>query len=157
MSSSSTLFAIRIDQQVKDLISTMASSDELTEADFVERLVREEARSRKLVPADDPGMALMDLETEARKYLSGVRANADEHVTRELFEHIQRTPRLLKLHDLAIQPPSSKIRPEKRRQYVHQRLGRKVKQFLGRESLGEVLVGAGSGALIRSYTRLGTP
>jgi hypothetical protein len=153
MSTSSVLFAIRIDKQVKDFVSIMATSDGLTEALFVERLLREEARSRRLVPANDPGMAMMDLESEAALYLDGVRPIADEHVTRDLFAHIQGSPRLMALHGRAIRPPSSKIRAEKRRQYVHQRLGRFVKEYLGRRSLGEVLMPPG--ALIRSYTRLG--
>jgi hypothetical protein len=155
MTNSSALFAIRIDQQVKELISTMATSDHVTDANFVERLVVDEAWSRKLLPADDPGISLMRLESEARKYLARVRATADEHVTRDLFEHIQATQNLRTYHDQAICPPSAKVRPEKRRQYVHQRLGRLAKQYLGRKSVGEVLVPPGSGALIRSYTRLG--
>lgn len=155
MPSLSALFAIRIDQQVKDLISAMATSDQVTEASLIERLVLEEASSRKLLRADDPSLALMHLENEARKYLARVRATADEHVTRDLFAHIQSTPSLLRYHEQAIRPASAKVRPEKRRQYVHQRLGRFTKQYLGRTALGETLVPPASGALIRSYTRLG--
>ncbi|MGA7742762.1 MAG: hypothetical protein WBP56_00245 [Polyangia bacterium] len=133
----------------------MATSDDVTEADFIEGLVLDEAWSRKLVQADDPGISLMRLKREAKKYLAPVRATADEHVTRDLFAHIQATPRLFTYHEQAIRPPSAKVSPEKRRQYVHQRLGRFAKQYLGRKSLGEVLLPPGSGALIRSYTRLG--
>lgn len=155
MSGSSVLLALRVTNQVKELVEKMASDDDISDAVFVERVVLEEASRRRLVSPNDPGVALMTLEKEQEKYLDSVRGKHDEHVTRDWFAHIQATPLLLKLHERAIQPPSSKISAEKRRQFVHQRLGRLSKQYLGLTSLGEVLLPLDSGALIRSYTRLG--
>ncbi len=132
----------------------MAKANRITEALFIERLVRTAARARNLLAPDDPGLALMDLEIEIGTYLDSAAIN--EHITRDVFEHIQATPALWNLHRDATQPlPKSGVSPEKRRQYVHSRLGRFVKAYLGLTSLGEALLQPSAGALIRSYTRLG--
>ena len=47
-----------------------------------------------------------------------------------------------------------KLSAEQRRQFVHQRIGRSIKEFLGRESGDEVILPRGSDTLIRSYTKL---
>jgi hypothetical protein len=50
--------------------------------------------------------------------------------------------------------PSTGVRADKRRQFVHQRIGRFIKDYLGLVSVEEVTIPRGSDALIRGYTRL---
>jgi hypothetical protein len=78
----------------------------------------------------------------------------DPDVTRTVFEWLQGAPRLMKVYEAAIAPPNG-VQADKRRQFVHQRVGRFIKDHLGLVSLEEVTLPRGSGALIRGYTRLG--
>ena len=71
-----------------------------------------------------------------------------------MFNRIKESPSLMKVYEAAIAPLPG-IRSDKRRQFVHQRIGRFIKDYLGLVSLEEVTNPRGTDALIRGYTRLG--
>ena len=74
-------------------------------------------------------------------------------MTLVVFNKLKESPRLMKVYEAAISPPRG-IRADKRRQFVHQRVGRFIKDYLGLVSVEEVTLPRGSDALIRGYTRL---
>lgn len=155
MTQSSVLISVRVDSSVAALLPRIAEEYGLTEALAVEKLIIEEAESLSLLPKGSPTGALADLVEMVRRYLDGEPSLAhDQDVTRTVFDWIHTSPRCMKVYEAAITPPQG-IRPEKRRQFVHQRVGRFIKDHLGLVSLEEVTLPRGSDALIRGYTRLG--
>lgn len=67
---------------------------------------------------------------------------------------IKASTSLAKLHEETLVPPGARITTEQRRQFVHQRIGGYVKEYLGLKSGKEVVLPRGSEALIKSYTEL---
>lgn len=155
MTRSSALISVRIDSAVAALLPQIASEHGLTDALAIERLIIEEAESLSLLPKGSPTSSLADLVEMVRRYLDGkpVLAN-DQDVTLTVFNWIRTSPRCMKVYEAAIIPPPG-VPPEKRRQFVHQRVGRFIKEHLDLVSLEEVTLPRGSEALIRGYTRLG--
>jgi len=155
MSQSSALISVRIDGTVAALLPRIAEEHGLTEALAVEKLIIEEAENLSLLPQGSPTSALADLVELVREYLDKRPVLVhDQDVTLTVFNWILTTPPCLKVYEAAITAPPG-VRPEKRRQFVHQRLGRFIKDHLGLVSLEEVTLPRGSDALIRGYTRLG--
>jgi hypothetical protein len=153
--SSAALLSIRMETSVIELLADVADQFGLTPAVTVEKLILDAASAHGLLPKHSPGAALIEL---MEKVVDLLKAHAsrksDPDVTRWVFEQIKDTPALLKLHTLALKPPSRDVTPDKRKQFVHQRLGRFVKDFLGLKSGREIILPRGSDALIRSYTQL---
>lgn len=123
-----------------------------TPAAVVEELIFKKALELKLLAADDPSIAFLKLLDRTAAYLRS-RKSHGEDITLEWFRAIKTTPELLALHATAVRPTRG-ITEEKRRQYVHQRIGRFVKEHLGFESVREVVLPRDAGELIRSYTKL---
>jgi hypothetical protein len=155
MPPSSILVSLRIDAAVAALLPRIAEEHGLNEALALEKLIVDKAASLGLVQKDSPGAALVALLVSIRGHLDSTPALAkDPDVTRTVFEWLQRSPRLMKVYEAAIAPPNG-VQADKRRQFVHQRVGRFIKDYLGLVSLEEVTLPRGSNSLIRGYTRLG--
>ena len=154
--SSSCLLSQRIDSEAAKALARIAEEDQVTQAVSLEHLIFAEAMKRGWLRKDDSSVAFMALLDETATHLSKLQSPGED-VTLEWFRTIKADGRLRKLHETAMRPPSAKITPEKRRQYVHQRLGRFVKEFLGYESGQEVVLARNADELIRSYTKLIAP
>jgi hypothetical protein len=155
MSVSSTVpVSLRIESGARDLFRELAEHHGITESVLLERLTIDEAARVDLIGDKDPRLAFKRLLEEIAQHLTGRGSRIDEHVTLDVFNWIKATPHLLKLHGDALKPTGRAMTPEQRRQFVHQRIGRHIKEFLGRESDAEVILPRGSDALIKSYTKL---
>jgi hypothetical protein len=155
MATSSTVpLSLRIESGVRDLFQELAEHHGLTESVLLEKLAIEEAARLDLIGDRDPRLAFRRLLDEIAEYLKGVGGRFDEHVTLQVFTWIKETPHLLKMHENAVKPVSRAVTAEQRRQFVHQRIGRFIKEQLGCESGAEHVLARGAGALIKSYTRL---
>jgi hypothetical protein len=156
MTNPSVSLSIRIDAGIADLLPKVADEHGLTVALLIEKLAVDEAVVLGLLPKSDPRGALVVLVDEVRKLLDEPQ-NAyiakDPDVTLVVFNKLKESPRLMKVYEAAISPPRG-IRADKRRQFVHQRVGRFIKDYLGLVSVEEVTLPRGSDALIRGYTRL---
>ena len=156
MTTPSVSLSVRIDAGIADLLPKVADEHGISVALLIEKLAVNEAAVLGLLPASDFRGALVVLVDEVRKLLDDPQ-NAylakDPDVTLTVFNKIKESPRLMKVYEAAISPPKG-IRADKRRQFVHQRLGRFIKDYLGLVSVEEVTLPRGSDALIRGYTRL---
>jgi hypothetical protein len=153
----STHLQLRIDTAVADLIPALCNRHELDPPRLIEKLILEEAKEHRLVPTGDAGRALASLLASVEDLLNKHDYLAqDPDVTLTVFNEIKATPRLMRQYEAAISPPKG-VRPEKRRQFVHQRVGRFIKDYLGLVSVEERTLPRGSDALIRGYTRLAKP
>jgi len=155
MSHSSTLISVRIDDAVAPLLPRIAEEHGLPEALTIEKLIIEEAEHLNLLPKGSPSSKLVDLLDLIRQHLDSKPMLArDPDVTLTVFNWIREAPSRMKVYEAAITAPPG-VRADKRRQFVHQRVGRFIKDYLGLVSLEEVTLPRGSDALIRGYTRLG--
>lgn len=156
MTNPSVSLSIRIDKNIDDLLPKIADEHGLTVALLIEKLAVDEAAVLGLLPKTDPRGALVVLVDEVRKLLDEPQ-NAylakDPDVTLTVFNKIKDSALLMNVYEAAISPPKG-IRADKRRQFVHQRMGRFIKDYLGLVSVEEVTLPRGSDALIRGYTRL---
>jgi hypothetical protein len=160
MSPSTCVVSYRIRTDIAGRVEDLSKLRGITESRLIEELLVEAARAAKLdtVDPDDPNSALDELLEEVKQLITPRRGAGvlNESVILEVFNQIKLSPALSKLHDAAIVPPTpSGLTAESRRQFVHQRVARFVKTFLGMRSIGEVTLPRGSEALIRSYTKLG--
>lgn len=156
MTNPSVSLSIRIDKSIDDLLPKIANEHGLTVALLIEKLAVDEAAVLGLLPKTDPRGALVALVDEVRKLLDEPQNSylaKDPDVTLTVFNKIKESPLLMKVYEAAISPPKG-IRADKRRQFVHQRVGRFIKDYLGLVSVEEVTLPRGSDALIRGYTRL---
>lgn len=156
MTNPSVSLSLRIDAGIAELLPKVAEEHGLSVALLIEKLAVDEAGVLGLLPKSDPRGALVALVNEVRNLLDESQ-NAylakDPDVTLIVFNKIKDSPRLMKVYEAAISPPKG-ITADKRRQFVHQRLGRFIKDYLGLVSVEEVTIPRGSDALIRGYTRL---
>lgn len=144
-----------MDAAVAALLPRIAEEHGLTEALAVEKLIIEEAEHLGVAQKNTPGGALIALLAEIRKHIENTPFLArDPDVTLIVFNWIKMSPRLMKIYEAAIAPPPG-VRADKRRQFVHQRVGRFIKDHLGLVSLEEMTLPRDSDALVRGYTRLG--
>ncbi len=159
MPNPSVPLSVRIDAGIAELLPRVAEEHGISVAILIEKLAVDEAEHLGLLPKGDPRAALVELVDEVRTLLDD-KQNAylarDPDVTLSVFNMILHTPRLMKLYEGAISPPKG-VRADKRRQFVHQRIGRFIKDHLGLVSVEEVTIPRGSDALIRGYTRLAKP
>ncbi len=156
MTNPSVSISIRIDAGIEDLLRKVAEEHGISVALLIEKLAVDEATALDLLPKNDPRGALVVLVDEVRELLVDPQhayLAKDPDVTLSVFNKIKESPRLMKVYEAAISPPKG-IRADKRRQFVHQRLGRFIKDYLGLVSVEEVTLPRGSDALIRGYTRL---
>lgn len=157
---STCVVSYRIRTDIAARVEEVAQRRGVSESRLIEELLMEAAVAANVstVDPDDPNSALDEL-VEQVKELIAPRRGADalnEDVILEIFNQMKQSPALSKLHDAAVVPPAmSGLTAEARRKFVHQRIARFVKTFLGMRSLGEVTLPRGSEALIRSYTKLG--
>lgn len=159
MTTTTSQVSFRIRADVAELIALFAQRHGITGSQLIEKLLIQALRAEGLFNAepDDPNAALDELLDHVKIRLTVRRAARDtnKRAIFEIFEEIRTTEPMRTLHERAIVPPvGSSLSPEARRQYVHQRIARFVKTFLGMESVKEVAVPRGSLALIRSYTEL---
>lgn len=156
MTNPSVSLSVRIDASIAELLPKVAEEHGITVALLIEKLAVDEAEGLGLLPKNDPRGALVALIDEVRKLINEPQ-NAylakDPDVTLSVFNKIKDAPRLMKVYEAAISPPKG-MRADKRRQFVHQRVGRFIKDYLGLVSVEEVTLSRGSDALIRGYTRL---
>jgi hypothetical protein len=156
MSNPSVALSVRLDASIADLLPKLAEEHKLNIALLIEKLVLRDAEDLGLLPKSDPRAALVGLVDEVRQLLDD-KQNAylakDPDVTLTVFNMIKQLPRLMRQYEAAISPPKG-IRADKRRQFVHQRIGRFIKDHFGLISVEEVTLPRGSDALIRGYTRL---
>lgn len=152
--SSTTPVSLRIESGARELFRELAEHHGVTESVLLEQLTVEEAARLDLISDKDPRVAYRRLLDEIAEYLRGLGSRFDEHITRDVFNWIKETPRIFKMHENALKPASRAMTAEQRRQFVHQRIGRFIKEFLGCESGAEQILPRGSDALIKSYTRL---
>jgi hypothetical protein len=152
--SSTEPVSLRIETGARALFRELAEHHGVTESVLLEHLTIEEAARLKLIGDKDPRIAFKRLLEEITEHLKGLGSKIDEDITLHVFNWIKETPRLLKMHEDALKPTGRAMTPEQRRQFVHQRIGRFIKEFLGRESGDEVILPRGTEALIRSYTKL---
>jgi hypothetical protein len=151
-------FRIRMDLASK--IRPLAQGRGISESRLIEELIAEALRGTTLsqIDLDDPNMALDALLEEVKRLLEPRRqwdSLRNRSAILDVFIEIDRSPALLKLHDVAVMPPAgSGLTCDARNLYVHQRIGRFVKTFLGMRSVKEVTLPRGSETLIRSYTQL---
>lgn len=156
MTNPSVSCSVRLDAGIADLLSKVADEHGLSIGLLIEKLTVDEAAVLNLLPKSDPRGALVALVDEVRKLLDepvNAYLAKDPDVTLTVFNKIRESPRLMKVYEAAISPPKG-IRADKRRQFVHQRIGRLIKDYLGLVSVEEVTLPRGSDALIRGYTRL---
>jgi hypothetical protein len=154
MTDLSASLSMRIDTGIADLLRKIAEEHRMSVAMLIEKLVVDEAEALDLLPKGDPRRALVTLVNEVRNLIDGKPYLAkDPDVTLSVFTIIKQSPRLMKVYEAAISPPTG-MRADKRRQFVHQRIGRFIKDYLGLVSVEEVTLPRGSDALIRGYTRL---
>lgn len=152
--SSTALVSYRIENSIHTLLRELAEERGVTESVLVEQLVVEEGQRSGMIKESDPRAAFQKLLGEIEGYLDSRRGRHDRAITLDVFNMIKDSTSLAKLHREALEPPSAGITSEQRRQFVHQRIGRYVKEYLGLESGREVVLPRGSEALIRSYTEL---
>ena len=156
MTNPSASLSIRIDASIAELLPKIAGKTDTTVAQLIERLALAEAAKVGLIPKDDPRRALVTL-VDAVRHLIDEPQNAylanDPDVTLTVFNKIKNSQSLMKVYTAAILPPSG-VTADKRRQFVHLRVGRSIKDHLGLTSVEEVTLPRGSDALIRGYTRL---
>jgi hypothetical protein len=156
MANPAVSLSVRIDAGIADLLRQVADEHGLSVALLIEKLAVDEAAVLGLLPKSDPRGALVILVDEVRKLLDEPQ-NAylakDPDVTLIVFNKIKESPRLMKVYEAAISPPKG-VRADKRRQFVHQRVGRFIKDYLELVSVEEVTLPRGSDALIRGYTKL---
>lgn len=156
MTNPSVSLSVRIDAAIADLLAKVAEEHGLSVALLIEKLAVDDAAELGLLPKSDQRGALVALIHEVRSVLDD-RRNAflarDPDVTLTVFNMIKQSPRLMKVYEAAISPPQG-VRADKRRQFVHQRVGRFIKDHLGLVSVEEVTLPRTSSALIRGYTRL---
>jgi hypothetical protein len=156
MTNLSTSLSVRIDAGIAALLPKIAEEHGITVALLIEKLAIDEAEGLGLLPKNDPRGALVALVDEVRALIDEPK-NAylakDPDVTLSVFNMIKDSPRVMKVYEAAIAPPKG-IRADKRRQFVHQRVGRFIKDYLDLVSAEEVTLPRGSDALIRGYTRL---
>lgn len=156
MTNPSTSLSVRIDAGIAQLLPKIAEEHGVTVALLIEKLAVDEAEQLGLLPKNDPRGALLSLVDEVRNLINEPRnayLSKDPDVTLSVFNKIKDSPRLMKLYEAAISPQKG-MRADKRRQFVHQRVGRFIKDYLGLVSVEEVTLPRGSDALIRGYTRL---
>ena len=156
MTNPSVSLSIRIDKSIDALLPKIADEHYLTVALLIEKLAVAEAEKLGLLPKTDPRGALVMLVDEVRKLLDephNAYLAKDPDVTLNVFIKIKQSALLMKVYEAAISPPKG-VRADKRKQFVHQRLGRFIKDHLGLVSVEEVTLPRGSDALIRGYTRL---
>jgi hypothetical protein len=156
MTNPSVALSVRIDAGIAELLPKVAEEHGITVALLIEKLAIDEAAELGLLPKSDTRAALVTLVDEVRKLLDDPQhayLAKDPDVTLTVFTVIKDSPRLMKVYDAALSPPKG-IRADKRRQFVHQRVGRFIKDYLGLVSVEEVTLPRGSDALIRGYTRL---
>ena len=159
MQSSSRIVSFRIRTDVADRVEQLAQRRGVTQSRLVEELLIDAARAAKLdtVDPNDPNSALEELLEQVKQMIGTRRGGGvlNEDVIFEVFSQVKHSAPLLRLHEAAmVAPANSGQPPELRRQYVHQRISRFIKTFLGMRSLREVTLPRGSDALIRSYTKL---
>jgi hypothetical protein len=153
--SSASLLSLRMETSIIKVLAEVADELGLTPAVTVEKLILEKASEHGLVPKHSPSVALIQLMEKVAQLLDAHGSRrTDPDVTLWVFQQIKDSPALLGLHTLALKPPSRDVTPEKRKQFVHQRIGRFVKDHLGLKAGAEVILPRSSDALIRSYTRL---
>ena len=153
---SASLFSIRMETSIIRLLDEVADELGLTQAVTVEKLILAQASELQILPKGSPSAALIALMEEVVQLLKKDGSHkSDPDVTLWVFQQIKDVPALRKLHTLALKSPSRDVTPEKRKQFVHQRIGRFVKDYLGLKAGDEVILPRNSDALIRSYTRLG--
>lgn len=156
MTNPSVSLSVRIDAAIDGLLSKVAEEHGLSVALLIEKLAVDEAEELGLLPKSDRRGALVALIHEVRALLDDPQKAflaRDPDVTLTVFNAIKQSPRLMKVYEAAISPPSG-VRADKRRQFVHQRVGRFIKDHLGLVSVEEVTLPRTSSALIRGYTRL---
>ena len=156
---STTAVQYRIRTDLAQAAKNLAQHRGVTESRLIEELLIEALREENLleIDTDDPRAALEALLQELKIILEPSQnqraANAAAILT--TFNKIKDSPVLLKLYTAAMEvPPGVDQSAEGRRQYVHQRIARFVKTFLGMTSVREKPVPPGSIALIKSYTEL---
>jgi transposase-like protein len=152
--------SFRIRADIAENIAALAERHGVvTASQLIEKLLKEALLAEGLLVTDpdDPNAALDELLDHVKIRLT-VRREARDTNRRaifEVFEDIRTTGTLRTLRERAIVPPAgSSLSPEARQQYVHQRIARFVKTFLGMESVKEIAVPRNSPALIKSYTEL---
>lgn len=156
MSNASALIrCFRLDTAAIELLGQLAADFGLTEAITVEKLILDQAKAAGLVVGDSPSLALIALLEEVGQILDkhgGLRSDPD--VMLRIYDRIRATPRLARLHAAALVPPSTDLPAEKRQQFVHQRIGRFVKDYLGLAPAEGAKSPLEKGTPRRSYTRL---
>jgi hypothetical protein len=158
--SSTRPVSFRIRTDIASKIRPLAQRQGVTDSRLIENLLLEALRDTELddVDADDPNASLDSLLEQVKLFLEPRRGAGalNEDVILEVFEEIRKSAALSKLHQAAIMPLLvSGLTGDGRRQFVHQRIARFTKTFLGMLSLHEVTLPRSSAALIRSYTKLG--
>lgn len=151
--------SFRIRADIAENVAPLAQRHGVTASQLIEKLLIEALRAEGVLDTDpeDPNAALDELLDYVKIRLTPRREARDTNrrAIFEVFEEIRTTEPLTTLHARTIVPPAgSTLSPEARRQYVHQRIARFVKTFLGMESVKEIAVPRGSQALIKSYTEL---
>jgi hypothetical protein len=151
--------SFRIRTDVADKIGSLAQRRGLTSSQLIEKLLIEALLAESLldIDPDDPNSALDLLLEHVKEFLEPRRAARafNQAVILDVFQHIKDSPALMKLREAAIVPPAaSGLSAEARLQYVHQRIARFVKAYVGMESVKEVAVPRSAEALIKSYTEL---
>lgn len=156
MANPSVSLSVRIDAAIADLLPKVADKHDVSVALLIEKLTIDAAEVVGLLPKSDPRGALVVIVDEVRKLLNepqNAQLAKDPDVTLTVFNKIKDSPRLMNVYEAALVPPRG-VRGDKRRQFVHQRIGRFIKEYLGLVSVEEVTIPRGSDALIRGYTRL---
>ena len=151
-----TVINARVDSEVKDLLRKLAAKDGLSETQALEHAILDTAIARGvLLPgAASSSASLKDLERNLLPFLDSHKSMPPDNITRLTFLHIQGDVLLTSLHAAAITPNAPQILPSQRRKYVHQRLGRFIKDYLKLRAQDEVKLPKGSAELIQSFTRL---
>ena len=141
---SAQLLQLRTEGWIVDLLEQIAKKRRQNTALVIETLITHAAVDEGLLTKDSRKTSLLRLLEAVGELLDengAQRSNAD--VTLWVFQRIKDSSELVTLHKAALVPPSRGVTAEKRRQFVHQRIGRFVKEHLGLESGEEIILPRG--------------
>lgn len=146
----SKLLQLRVDEGVALVLERLATKLGCSDSTVVEHLLLDGAYKEGVIGKDDPNLAMHYLLKKVATVLDSRPKfwQTTSDVVYQMFELIRKTPRYHEVYLVAVGTDT------KRKQYVHNRIGRYIKDHLGMESVGEVTLPRNSDALIRAYSKL---
>jgi hypothetical protein len=146
------VLSLRLDASIMEMLQRLTLHFRVSDSFLVERLIVTEAIRVGLMNESHPSACLIRLLDLVAMEVDRIGANATPDLTRAIAEWIPTNPDAGAAYRGALVPVGTT--PERRRQFVNQRLGRFVKEHSGRVSGEEVTLPRDAGLIIKGYTRL---